>query len=72
MLSFIEGRYMKVILRSPALPLLVLGIVFKLPVSRVRPKAGPDPRSQTGSEAGRTASGSGRREPGLTHPPARA
>jgi hypothetical protein len=36
---------MKVILRSPALPLLVLGILLKLPVSKVGSKAGREARS---------------------------
>jgi len=51
---------MKVIVRSPALPLLVLGILFDVPVSRAKPKAGHDPkRSESEKDAGRIVSESG-------------
>ena len=47
---------MKVILRSPALPLLVLGILLKLPVSKVRSRAGREARSSSEQKAQATES----------------
>ena len=41
---------MKVIIRSPAMPLLVLGIILDVPVSRARPKAGHDPQRKRDEE----------------------
>ena len=52
---------MKVILRSPALPLLVLGILLKLPVSKVGSRAGREARPSSERKARETSVESDRR-----------
>jgi hypothetical protein len=51
---------MKLIIQRPALPLLLLGIILDLPVSRVRPKPAYDPRrAENEGDAGEAVSESG-------------
>ena len=62
---------MKVILRSPALPLLVLGILLKLPVSKVGSRAGRHPRASESMGKGQAPSESGGPRAGLNDSSAR-
>jgi hypothetical protein len=50
---------MKLIIQSPALPLLMLGIIFDLPVSRVRPKPAYNRRRAESEDDGAAVSESG-------------